>query len=351
MKKKAASFLKYLFFLSLGVFLVWWSLHKIPDNEFGKFKQSLANAKYWLIAPVFIILVSSHIFRTLRWKILMEPMGYTPSFPNTFFAVMIGYLANLAIPRLGEVLKCTILSKYEKVPVEKLVGTIVAERAFDIISLAFIFLIVLTTQFAAIGDYTMEILSNLFKNESGHFSTTKVAILIIALLVVLIALKTWFRQFAHLQIVIVSKRILRGIWEGLTSIRNLKRKWTFIFYTVAIWSMYIGGTWVGLYATEGTSNLGLQQAVSCLAFGSIGMIITPGGIGAYAYFISKILEQYDVNIAVGLANGTLQWFAQFLIIVIIGFICMGLLPWYNKKQETKSDKQKDLTEKADILSI
>lgn len=343
MKKKVGSVLKYLFFLGLGVFLVWWSLHKIPENEFGKFKQSLANARYWLIAPVFIILVFSHIFRTLRWKILMEPMGYFPSFANTFFAVMIGYLANLAIPRLGEVLKCTILSKYEKVPVEKLVGTIVAERAFDVISLLFVFILAFTTQYEAVGDYANVLLASLFKNQSGHFSATKVALVIAGLAILLIIVKVWFKQFAHLKIVILSKRILRGIWEGLTSIRNLKQKWTFIFYTVAIWSMYIGGTWVGLHATEGTSQLGLQHAISCLAFGSIGMIMTPGGIGAYAYFISKILEQYDVNVAVGLANGTLQWFAQFIIIVVLGFICMGVLPWYNKK--------KDLPQKADILSI
>jgi uncharacterized membrane protein YbhN (UPF0104 family) len=262
----------------------------------------------------------------------MEPMGYAPSFPNTFFAVMIGYLANLAVPRLGEVLKCTILSKYEKVPAEKLVGTIVAERAFDVISLGLIFLIAVTTQYQAVGDYGKEIMINLFKNKSGEFSIAKVALVTAILAVLLIAVKIWFRKFAHLQIVIVTKRILRGIWEGLTSIRNLRQKQAFIFYTIAIWSMYLGGTWVGLYATEGTSHLGIQQAISCLAFGSIGMILTPGGIGAYAYFISKILEQYDVNIAEGLANGTLQWFAQFMITLVIGFICIGLLPFYNKKK-------------------
>jgi len=69
----------------------------------------------------------------------MEPLGYQPSIGNTFLAVLIGYLANLAIPRLGEVLKCTLLAKYEKVPAEKIVGTIVAERAFDVISLGLVF--------------------------------------------------------------------------------------------------------------------------------------------------------------------------------------------------------------------
>ena len=134
MKNRLISVLKYLLFIGIGVFLVWWSLHQIPSNKWGEFKKSLQTAKYGLIIPVLVILSLSHIIRALRWRILMKPMGYSPSFPNTFFAVMIGYLANLAVPRLGEVLKCTLLSKYEKVPADKLVGTILVERAVDVLS-------------------------------------------------------------------------------------------------------------------------------------------------------------------------------------------------------------------------
>jgi hypothetical protein len=97
--------------------------------------------------------------------------------------------------------------------------------------------------------------------------------------------------------------------------------------------MYIAGTWVGLYATQGTAGLGLGTAVSALAFASIGMILTPGGIGAYAFFLAKVLEKSNIPFEIGYANGTLQWFAQFLIVVIVGSICLGLLPWYNKKNE------------------
>ncbi len=158
--------------------------------------------------------------------------------------------------------------------------------------------------------------------------------IVLAILALLfIILKVWFKQFAHLTIVIVIKKILRGIWEGVTSIRNLKQKWTFILYTIAIWSMYIGGTWVGLHATVGTAGSGLADAITVLAFASIGMIVTPGGIGAYAYFIAKVLEKSDIPFEIGYANGTLQWFAQFLIVVMIGSVCLVLLPWYNKKKE------------------
>jgi uncharacterized protein (TIRG00374 family) len=331
MKKSLTSLLKYTFFLGLGVFLVWWSLHQIPNNKWKEFMQSLTNANYWLLVPVFIILTLSHVFRSLRWRILMQPMGYAPSFINTFFAVMIGYLANLAVPRLGEVLKCTILAKYEKVPAEKLVGTIVAERAFDVLSLGIVFLLAFIIQFDIVAEYGKQVLNQLLKNKSGHISFTKLFIIAGSVILLLIIVKVWFRQFAHLKIVIAAKKIIRGIWEGLTSIRNLQQKWTFIFYTVAIWSMYIGGTWVGLHATAGTAQLGVADAITALAFASIGMIVTPGGIGAYAYFIAMVLEKSDIPFEIGYANGTLQWFAQFLIVVLVGFICLGLLPWYNKR--------------------
>ncbi|MFX5660482.1 lysylphosphatidylglycerol synthase transmembrane domain-containing protein, partial [Acinetobacter baumannii] len=107
MQKKTIAILQYLLFLCLGIFLVLWSLHKIPADKWDAFKNSLKTANYWLMIPVFFILSGSHLIRSLRWRVLIKPLGHKPSLPNTFFAVMIGYLANLAIPRLGEVLKCT----------------------------------------------------------------------------------------------------------------------------------------------------------------------------------------------------------------------------------------------------
>ena len=336
MKKRLLYILQYLFFLGLGIFLVWWSLHQIPDQKWGEFKRSLETAKYWLMIPVFLILSLSHIIRALRWRILMLPMGYTPSLINTFFAVMIGYLANLAVPRLGEVLKCTILAKYEKVPAEKLVGTIVAERAFDVISLAIVFMLALITQFDVVGEFGSQLFEQLFKNKTGSFSAMKLGIVLGILITIIIAIKVWFNYFAHLQIVIFAKKILNGIWEGLSSIKKLKQKKLFIFYSVAIWSLYIAGTWVGLLATTGTAQLGLPHAVSALAFASIGMIVTPGGIGAYAYFLAKVLEKNGIPFEIGFANGTLQWFAQFMIVVVVGSLCLGFLPFYNKKKTNES---------------
>jgi len=323
-----------MFFLGIGVFLVWWSLHQIPNDKWDDFKQSLVTANFWLLIPVFIILSLSHVLRAIRWKTLMQPMGYTPTFTNTFFAVMIGYLANLAIPRLGEVLKCTLLTKYENVPTEKLVGTIVVERVIDVICLATVFVLAFIVQndvFLQAFEHMQSMMqTNTADTNNQTFSYIKYILLV---LIVITVVYLWLSGAAKKASAKITN-IAKGMIEGLLSIKNLQQKRTFILCTIGIWGLYIIGTWVGLYATNGSSHLGISTAISALAFASIGMIITPGGIGAYAILLAKVLELNGVSYETGFANGTLQWFAQFLIVVIVGFICLGLLPWFNKKRRT-----------------
>ncbi len=339
MKKRFLNILKYILFLGLGVFLVWWSLHQIPKDKWDDFKTAFATARYALIIPVFFILSASHILRAWRWKMLMQPLGYKPTLINTFFAVMIGYLANLAVPRLGEVLKCTILAKYENVPVEKLMGTIVAERAFDVLCLIILFILAFTVQFNVIGEHGIQLIKQLFKNKSGNFSVTKVLIIISAVAIIFAIIRIVLRRFLHIKVISVVAKFIEGIGNGIVSVKYLKQKWLFIFSSVSIWAMYLLGTWIGFYATIGTAGLSFEIAISALAFASIGMIITPGGIGAYAFLLAGVLEKNGIPFELGFANGTLQWFAQFLIILLIGFISLLLLPYFNKHKRTHEKDQ------------
>ena len=333
MKRRIINILKYMAFLGLGVFLVWWSLEQIPDKEWDQFKAAFSTARYWLIIPVFFILALSHLVRAWRWKMLMEPMGYRPRLSNTFFAVMIGYLANLAIPRLGEILKCTILAKYEKVPAEKLVGTIVAERAFDMVCLLLVFVFALAFQYDVIGEYGSTMLKGMVTSKTGSISYTRLIIVASILLLVIGGVVYAFTKLRHIRFVYLVHKMFLGIWHGIISVKDLKQKGLFIFASISIWALYLLGTWVGFYATVGTSGLGIEVALSALAFASVGMIITPGGIGAYALFLAEVLRLNGASFALGFANGTLQWFAQFIIVLLLGFISLGLLPYINKQKK------------------
>ncbi len=322
-------FLKIGFFFLLGIALIWWSLHQIPAEEWTKFTLALKQSKLWIVFPVFIILGLSHFLRALRWRLIMEPLGYQPSIANTYFAVLIGYLANLAIPRLGEVLKCTILAKYEKVPAEKIVGTIVAERAFDVLSLGIVFLLALGLQFNVIeagwNQLKNQTANPVIDSNEGNWKM----FLYVGIGVILLALFFILRK--RIPTIVASiKQILSGIWEGVMSATKLKQQKLFFVYSIGIWFLYLLATYVGLYATAGTES-SFATAISCLAYASIGMILTPGGIGAYAYFMAKVLELNGVDYTLGLANGTLQWFSQFLIVLVLGGLSLILLPIINKQ--------------------
>jgi uncharacterized membrane protein YbhN (UPF0104 family) len=322
-------FLKIGFFFLLGIALIWWSLHQIPAEEWTKFTLALKQSKLWIVFPVFIILGLSHFLRALRWRLIMEPLGYRPSIANTYLAVLIGYLANLAIPRLGEVLKCTLLAKYEHVPAEKIVGTIVAERAFDVISLGIVFLLALGLQFNVIeagwNQLKNQTTASVMDSNEGDWKMY----LLLGIGIVLIALFFILRK--RIPTILASiKKIISGIWEGVMSATKLKQHNLFFLYSFGIWFLYLLGTYVGLYATAGTES-SFATAISCLAYASIGMILTPGGIGAYAYFMAKVLELNGVDYTLGLANGTLQWFSQFLIVIVLGGISLIILPIINKQ--------------------
>ena len=124
MRRSFFTIIQYLFFICLGLFFVWLSIKDINYAQWLLIKDAIRRARHWVIFPVIAMLLLSHYSRALRWKILMEPLGYKPSTFNTFASVMIGYLVNTGVPRLGEVVKCTLLSRYEKIRADKLIGTI-----------------------------------------------------------------------------------------------------------------------------------------------------------------------------------------------------------------------------------
>ncbi|MBS1608806.1 MAG: flippase-like domain-containing protein [Bacteroidetes bacterium] len=333
MSKRLVTIFQYVFFFSLGLFFAWLSVKDINKERWANIKTSVAQARQWLFIPVLIIILISHYSRTLRWKILMEPLGYKPSTFNTFAAMMIGYLVNLGVPRLGEVIKCTILARYEKIRADKLVGTIVVERTFDLICLIIVFVLSLVLEGDIIGGYMKEKLAVFLGDNAGNISTEKIIILISIFIVLIVAGYFLLKRFGHIDAVGKVKKILSGVWHGLNSVRFIKHKGLFIFHTILIWSLYLMGTTVGLYALKETSHLGIPGGLATLSVGSIGMIVTPGGIGAYPLLVSELMGLYGLDSAtVGTALGWLLWTAQTLITVVVGFICFSLLSAFNKNR-------------------
>lgn len=330
MRKKLGSVLQYLFFLGLGIGLIWYSLRGLSPAEVAEMKASFAETRLIYLVPVLLCLLISHYSRAVRWRLMMEPLGYTPRLSNTYLMVLIGYFFNLLVPRLGEVMKCTLLSRYEKIPADKLIGTIVAERAIDVISLLVVILIMVTTQFNLLGQSTLEALRGM----GGKEAFVKV-FLLLGLLGGLGFLLWWvLRKYQHLKPVKAIYRFAGGITQGLLSVRKLHRLRAFTLHTFIIWLMYLESIYLGFLAFPQVAHLGLGASVAILVFGSFGMIATQGGVGAYQLAVQKTLLLYGISSVAGLTFGWILWGAQFVIILLSGVVALGLLPVINK---TKTD--------------
>lgn len=331
MLKKSLSIIQYIFFLGLGIGLLWYSFRHMNDDQLEQLKESFRQTHYGYLFPVAFTLMLAHFSRSIRWRMLMGPLGYKPSRLNVFFSVMIGYFFNLLVPRLGEVMKCTTLGRYEKIPPDKLIGTIVAERALDLICLLLVIVLTVAVQFDVVGHYTLELFSGLLKDDRGSFSMLRTGFFIVIIIILVVGTRWIFKKYGSKGFLFKVKLFFNGIGEGLTSFKRVEKKGWFLFHTVFIWSMYLVSIYIGFYAFPQIAHLGLKGSLSVLTFGSIGMIIpTPGGMGSYQYIIQKTLPLYDVNEVAAFAFGNVLWGAQTIILVVFGVLSLLLLPFFNR---------------------
>ncbi len=332
MNKRFRTILQYLLFLGLGIFFAWLSLKNLNKENTEQIKLALNNARYWLVIPVFLILIGSHLVRALRWRLLIEPLGYKPSVKNSFFAVMIGYLVNLGVPRLGEIVKCTVLARYEKIPADKLIGTIILERMIDAITLLIIFGITLAIQPLLYSQIVEAFFSNSSTGPEKETSSFLITIILIAAIILLTGLWMLIKKKTIHDLLRLFKRIWKSVIEGISSIRHLKKRKQFILLSIILWTLYLSGGYIGFMAFRETEHYGIKEAFTILSAGSIGMIASPGGIGAYAYLIEKTMELYGLNYTIALAFGWILWLAQTLVMILGGLISFVALPFFNKKR-------------------
>ena len=333
MKRKILSTVKILFFLSIGVFFIWIFLRKLTPDQKHEIWNSFIHADYaWLLLAL-VIGFFSHLVRAIRWRMLLNPMGYNPKLSNTFFAVMIGYFANMALPRLGEVTRCGILNRYEKIPINKSIGTVIVERSIDMVVFVILFLINFFVFFDKLELYVND---KIYVPLSNKFQYTEVAsyslfILLSSLLIIVVLFFIFRKKISNSNIYQKTKVILLGFWHGLWSISKIKKPFAFIFQSFLIWILYFAMIYVCIFSLPETSHLGIGAGLSMLIFGSIGIMIVQGGIGIYPAIIAETLAIYGITATTGYALGWLTWTAQTLLIVVAGIISLIVLPLLNKK--------------------
>jgi uncharacterized protein (TIRG00374 family) len=332
-----SNIIKFILFLGLGILIIWLSLKGLTATEKDEIIKAFRTANYnWVILSV-LLGILSHILRSLRWIMLIEPMGYKPRLKNTFFAVMIGYSANMAFPRLGEVTRCGILNRYENIPFNKSFGTVITERALDLVIFFLLFLVMIFTQVGTIRDY-LDV--NVYPKLVARFGDIPYAriLLLSASGFLLILLSFYFifrkrlRQFSLYQ---KTKQLFLGFWEGFRSLIRIRRPVLFIFYSLAIWALYYMMLYTCFFCFPETSHLNLGAGLSALILGSIGIMITPGGIGLYPAIVQETMMLYGTSLVTGLALGWIAWTAQTAMIIILGSSSLMLLS-FSKRHHGKN---------------
>jgi uncharacterized protein (TIRG00374 family) len=337
LRKGILQTIKFIAFLAVGVVLLMLAFSNVNFSRLG---ADLKEADYsWLLLSILFGFIA-YVSRARRWILLINPLGYHPTLKNSFYALMTGYLANLALPRIGEITRCVALGKKEKIPVDQLIGTVVVERTIDFLSLLTIMIVLIITSGDQITIFLREsILVPIQQKIFSVFGSTWILWTVILIVIVagFFLLIRYKKQLRKIRFFSKMFDLARGIINGLKTITNLKRKWEFIFLTVFIWINYALMTWVVVFSIESTSHLTFGDSIFLLVIGGLAMSApVQSGLGAFHYIISRgLLFVKGIPLEEGLVYALLTHESQLVFVAIIGTISFFIIFKRHPKEETQ----------------
>ena len=299
--------------------MVWYLYNSTTAEQRKEILKYIREADLFWVGVSICIGILSHISRAVRWNYLLEPLGYKPKIKNNILIILTAYLANLGIPRSGEILRATALTTYEGVPFEKGIGTIVTERIIDLIMLLLVISIALLLQTDLIFG---------FIKESGFGILSGGIILFIGIIGLIIAIRIVKKSSNSFALKL--KDLLKSLLEGILSVFKMKRKWAFIAHTFFIWFAYIMMFWVIKFTVLETIDLSFGALLVAFVGGAFAMATTNGGFLVFPIAVSKSLEIFDINVVSGTAFGWIMWIAQTAMVIVFGAISFILLPLLNR---------------------
>ena len=322
-KKKLLNILRYFVFFALTVALMYFAFRNIKPQELWDGIKS-ANL-LWIVAAI-LVGIFSYVCRAARWQIIIEPIGHKPSFTDTYNATMIGYLANLALPRIGEITRCGVLSKTSKLPFDRLIGTVVVERVFDLIFLLFS---VFTAVFIGSEKFGNFLSSNIWQPIShgiaslfGHTVFLIVTLCSVAALVVLVYL---FRdRLKNIGTVKKVRSLGKGFVEGIKSAIRMKHRWMFLLYSLLITlSYWMMSYTIVLAIPETAKTLTIVDALFLYILGGFGWLVpAQGGFGSFHLIVATGLGIYGIGFSQGIVFATISHESQVLFMLTLGFVSL-----------------------------
>ena len=350
-KKILGNLLKFILFLSIGV-VIFYLVYRNQNIAYleqcaqdgvaaedcslvEKVLTDFRNANYFWIFMVLLAFLISNVSRAIRWNMLIRPLGYQPRFINAFFTIIIGYFANLGLPRIGEVVRASTMAQYERIPVQKVMGTVVVDRVVDVISILLLTSLAILLEFDTIFQFINEEVSL----EERIGGLTNLVLWAGGLMVIMAGLFWVFRQ-RLIQTAIYQRvlNIIQGFWQGIQTIAKLDRPWLFILHSINIWFMYYFMTYLCFFAFAPTAHLAPVVALVVFIFGAWGIVIpAPGGMGTYHFMTQTALMMYGVSGEDGFSWANIAFFSiQLGVNILVGLTSWLLLPVINRNYHPKT---------------
>lgn len=341
MKKALFSVLKVAVPIALGVWLVVYSYTQLDAKQRTELFDAFAQADLRWLTIGTVLGWLSHVSRAWRWRYLLQPMGHEVRFWSSYHAVMAGYFMNLLLPRAGEASRAVTMYRLEGVPFERGFGSIMAERAVDMLMLLGITGLTVAMQLEMVP---------LFKERLAAFqagqgpapsdvgsSNWLLWVAIIALIgVCAVAYLVWSRPALRAR----AMDAVRGFTAGVRSVFNTAHKGAFVLHTCLIWGLYIAMFVLGFQSLPSTAEVPLAGLLAGFIAGAVGIVLVQGGIGVFPAFVALVVGMYMAPPEGGglirpdaLAIGWLLWVAQTAMIIVLGGLSL-LLAARDRKPET-----------------
>jgi uncharacterized protein (TIRG00374 family) len=322
--------IQYVVLLAIGGLLIYLSIKRTNvSNE--ELINAFKSSNIWWITVSLIVSFASHFARAYRWNYLLENYNYKVDIFTSTSSVLIGYLANYGLPRMGEISRCAVVAKYNNVPMDIALGTVIAERVVDLLLLFIVFMLVILFQWndlqLLLNKYILDPLSQ----------KISLPYLIIALILIIASIIIWMKirkktdENSNQDFISKILKVINNLIQPLLSIHKIRRPVSFWMWSIVIWLFYFLSMYFCALSMDSTENLGGFKILVLFLFGTFGVIVTPGGIGAYHFLLTELLLFYQIDKASAVAFPWIIWGTQFLLILITGGLSFILLPFINSK--------------------
>ncbi|WP_162618513.1 lysylphosphatidylglycerol synthase transmembrane domain-containing protein [Pedobacter yulinensis] len=315
MQHRALATGKYIFLFLLGLGLLFLAFR---GQDMSALWAEIARADpLWVTASAACV-VAANVVRAWRWNLLFSSLNFRVSLRNAFTAVMVGYLANLALPRVGEITRCTAVNRSNNIPLYASLGTVVTERLFDVLVLFVTLCGMLAFQYAVVGNFMNGLLNQVLDRlQTGGFT---VLVICCCAAIAVAAFCWWYLRRKKSRSML---RIIAGLKQGLRSFELLKQKAAFVGSSILIWLLYFLSVYLALFSLPATAHLGPQAAYTALVFSGLAMVApVQGGIGVYHWMVGQALACYLVPFADGLAYATIIHSSQMIFILVVGSLAL-----------------------------